>query len=99
MQAVCFTGHGRASVQERPLPRPAAGEVLLQVRRTALCGSDAKLWHKGAAQVPGHEIFGLVQQPGHALHGRRCVVYIPVHCGHCAACRAGCTQCCEPSRR
>jgi threonine dehydrogenase-like Zn-dependent dehydrogenase len=36
-----------------------------------------------------------VQQPGHALHGQRCVVYIPVHCGHCGACRAGQTQCCE----
>lgn len=95
MQAVCFEGQGRASVQQRPLPQPAAGEVLLQVRRTALCGSDAKLWHKGAAQVPGHEIFGVVQQPGHALQGRRCVVYIPLHCGQCTACTAGHTQCCE----
>lgn len=95
MRALQFHGEGRASVIERDEPRPAAGEVLLKIRRTALCGSDIKLWRKGAAQVPGHEIFGVVQQPGHAMHGRRCVVYIPVHCGHCDACRAGLTQCCE----
>ncbi len=95
MRALQFGGEGRAAVIDRAMPVPAAGEVLLQIRRTALCGSDIKLWRKGAAQVPGHEIFGVVQQPAHALHGQRSVVYIPVHCGHCAACTAGFTQCCE----
>jgi threonine dehydrogenase-like Zn-dependent dehydrogenase len=28
------------------------------------------------------------------MHGRRCAVYIPVHCGRCAACRRGDTQMC-----
>lgn len=28
------------------------------------------------------------------MHSRRCAVYIPVHCGRCAACRRGDTQMC-----
>ena len=30
------------------MPDVGAGEVLVRVSRTALCGSDFKLWHKGA---------------------------------------------------
>ncbi|MCW8207080.1 alcohol dehydrogenase [Verminephrobacter aporrectodeae subsp. tuberculatae] len=94
MQAAIFHGGQRITVGETPMPRPAAGEVLLRVRRTALCGSDTKLWLSGARCTPGHEIFGVAQQPGHALDGRRCLVYIPVHCGDCASCLAGDTQMC-----
>jgi propanol-preferring alcohol dehydrogenase len=94
MQAAIFHGDRRITIGEAPMPVPSAGEVLLRVRRTALCGSDTKLWFSGASFTPGHEIFGVVQQPGHALDGRRCLVYIPVHCGHCDACRAGDTQMC-----
>ncbi len=94
MQAAVFHGERRITVAEIERPVAGPGEALLRVRRTALCGSDTKLWLKGAQFTPGHEIFGVVEQPGHALHGKRCLVYIPVHCGHCASCRAGDTQMC-----
>ena len=94
MQAAQFHGNKHITIGEADMPVPAAGEVLLRVRRTALCGSDTKLWLKGAEFTPGHEIFGLVQQPGHALDGRRCLVYIPVHCGKCETCLSGDTQMC-----
>jgi L-gulonate 5-dehydrogenase len=94
MLAALFHGEDRITVEARPVPKPAPGEVLLRVARTALCGSDLKLWHKGAVFQAGHEIFGCVDQPGHPMDGRRCVVYIPTHCGRCACCRAGDTQMC-----
>ena len=94
MQAAQFHGNKHITIGEADMPVPAGGEVLLRVRRTALCGSDTKLWLKGAEFTPGHEIFGLVQQPGHALDGRRCLVYIPVHCGKCETCLSGDTQMC-----
>lgn len=94
MQAAVFHGHERITIERVAIPNVAVGEVLVRVSRTALCGSDFKLWHKGAEFTAGHEIFGVVEQPGHRLHGRRCAVYIPVHCGHCAACARGDTQMC-----
>jgi len=94
MHAAVFHGDKRITIGSVERPQPLAGEVLLRVNRTALCGSDIKLWIKGGKFTPGHEIFGTVEQPGHALHGQRCLVYIPVHCGHCASCLAGDTQMC-----
>ena len=95
MQTAVFPGDRKISLAEAAVPVPGNGEVLLRVRRTALCGSDAKPWVKGAKVTPGHEIFGVVEQPGHALHGQRSLVYIPVHCGHCDSCRLGDTQMCQ----
>lgn len=94
MEAAVFHGGERITIQRVEIPDVGTGEVLVRVSRTALCGSDFKLWHKGAEFTAGHEIFGVVEQPGHAMHGRRCAVYIPVHCGRCAACRRGDTQMC-----
>ena len=95
MQAIRFNGNQQVELTEQPWPVVPAGEVLLRVRRTALCGSDGKLWRRGTAHTPGHEIFGVVDQPGHALHGQRACVYIPVHCGRCERCLAGQTHTCE----
>ncbi|MGE0314643.1 MAG: alcohol dehydrogenase catalytic domain-containing protein [Lautropia sp.] len=94
MRAAVFHGDRRISIADVDPPVAGDGEVMLRVRRTALCGSDAKLWLKGAQYTPGHEIFGVVEHAGHPLDGRRCLVYIPVHCGRCDACRAGDTQMC-----
>jgi len=94
MQAAVFHGDRRITVERLPIPGAAPGEVRLRVSRNALCGSDTKLWLKGSSITPGHEILGVVEQKGHALDGRRCVVYIPLHCGSCDACRAGDTQMC-----
>jgi threonine dehydrogenase-like Zn-dependent dehydrogenase len=94
MQAAVFHGGERITIERVAIPDVGAGEVLVRVLRTALCGSDFKLWHKGAEFTAGHEIFGVVEQPGHPMHGRRCAVYIPLHCDHCAACRRGDTQMC-----
>jgi len=94
MEAAVFHGGERITIQRVKIPDVGTGEVLVRVSRTALCGSDFKLWHKGAEFTAGHEIFGVVEQPGHPMNGRRCAVYIPVHCGRCAACRRGDTQMC-----
>ncbi|CAE6832839.1 L-threonine 3-dehydrogenase [Paraburkholderia aspalathi] len=94
MHAAEFHGDRKISVVSVDIPVAAPGELLVRVRRTALCGSDTKLWLKGAQHTPGHEIFGVVEAKGHSLDGQRCLVYIPVHCGHCEMCRAGNTQMC-----
>ena len=95
MQTAFFHGERRVSLIEAPMPVPETGEVLLRVRRTALCGSDAKPWVRGQKVTPGHEIFGVVEQPGHRLHGQRSLVYIPVFCGRCSSCAIGDTHMCQ----
>ena len=95
MRGARFAGNGQVTIEDWPQPTVAPGEVLLRVQRTALCGSDIKLWHRGASWIPGHEIFGVVDCPGHMLHQQRCLVYIPVHCGQCDSCLAGDTHLCD----
>lgn len=95
MQAADFEGDERITITTRPMPQPGPGEVLVRVVANALCGSDLKLWHKGAAFIAGHEIAGRVVQAGHPLDGRLCAIYIPLHCGICTACRGGHTQSCR----
>lgn len=95
MQHAKFNGEGRIEIADSPWPVAPPGEALLRVLACSLCGSDLRPLRNGWPVTPGHEIVGRVDQPGHALHGRRCLVYIPVWCGHCGACADGQTQLCE----
>ena len=95
MRAAKFIGERTIQIVDVPAPVPAAHEVLLRVRACSLCGSDLRVFRNGWSVTPGHEIFGVVDHPGDALHGRRCLVYIPVWCGHCAQCRAERPHLCE----
>ena len=89
-----FLGEQRIEIARGAPPDVGPGELLVRVLRCALCGSDNRLYRAGAAHVPGHEIVGVVDAPGHARHGERVLVYIPVHCGGCASCRRGDTHQC-----
>ena len=98
MKAAKFEGEGRISVVEAAMPQVAAGEALLRVVACSLCGSDLRPWRQGWPVTPGHEVFGVVQQPGHALDGKRCLAYIPVWCGQCPECVAGQNHICRNAR-
>ena len=98
MKAAKFEGEGRISVIEMAMPEVAANEVLLRVVACSLCGSDLRPWRQGWPLTPGHEVFGVVQQPGHAMQGRRCLAYIPVWCGQCPECLAGHNHICRNAR-
>lgn len=94
MRAARFLGEGRIVIEATTDPAPAPGEVLLRVSACALCGSDLRPLRQGWPVTPGHEILGVVDAPGHALHARRALVYIPTFCGRCAQCAAGNTHLC-----
>lgn len=95
MKAARFQGEGRIAIAAVAPPRPGPGEVLLRVTCCALCGSDLRPLRQGWPVTPGHEILGSVDQPGHAWHGRRALVYIPVFCGACPECDSGATHLCR----
>jgi threonine 3-dehydrogenase len=84
-----------------PRPVPAAGEVLIRVLRTGVCGTDLHIfaWDRWAAQhvpvpmVIGHEFVGEVVELGSDVAGVDVGDLVSaeghVVCGRCRNCRAG----------
>ncbi|MFL5847023.1 MAG: zinc-binding dehydrogenase [Solirubrobacteraceae bacterium] len=76
MRAVVCT-HAELDVVERPDPRPAKGQVLLEVERCGICGSDLHARHgidnwAELARKVGYDRFGRSDQPlvfGHEFSG------------------------------
>lgn len=60
---------------EIPIPKPAKGEVQLQVKATGICGSDVHTWKHGAIGIfevtdpiiLGHESMGIVTEVGEGV--------------------------------
>jgi threonine dehydrogenase-like Zn-dependent dehydrogenase len=98
MRQAKFSGGNLIAIVDGPDPETGPGEVLVEVERCALCGSDFKVYKNGWPRTPGHEVTGIVRQPGHRLDGRRVAVYIPVWCGACDQCKRGNTHICETHR-
>lgn len=98
--AAC-AGAGEISVDERSLPDPQPGEILIRVRACGFCGTDLhKIRHDTApvGTVLGHELVGTVEATGPGVtsvrHGERVVVPHHVACRRCHLCRSGSeTQC------
>ena len=92
---------------EVPDPEPAADEVLLRVRRVAVCGTDLHIykwdaWAQAKIRPPlvfGHEFVGEIVAMGREVRGRSigeiCAVETHVVCGHCTLCRRGLGHVCE----
>ena len=82
-------------VEQRPLPVPASGEVLVQVTHCGICGSDLHAPSYGLEPgfVLGHEITGEIVDVGADVARRRIgerIAALPlVGCGTCGACRSG----------
>jgi D-arabinose 1-dehydrogenase-like Zn-dependent alcohol dehydrogenase len=63
MRAFVITAPGQAAVQEVEPPAVMPGEVVVDVRRAGVCGTDAELFggHMGLTSYPlriGHEWMG-----------------------------------------
>ncbi len=98
MRKAHFQGEGKIAIVGADAPKPGEGEVTVRVSACALCGSEMKQWRNGWPVTPGHEIAGVIEEPAHARHGERVVVYIPVFCGSCEDCTEGRTHCCRDKR-
>ena len=94
MRAAVYLGDGEVRVEERPVPRPGPGEVLVAMRACGICGSDLMRWYvdQKAPTVLGHEPAGVVVEAnGDDLPppGTRVFVHHHVPCGDCEYCRRG----------
>src|SRR3984957_1335449 len=96
-----FVGDGRIVFEERPIPSPGAGELLLKVRANAICGSDRGQYFEGSEVIPGHEAAGVVvgAGPGTSVgEGTPGVVFLMDYCGRCRSCLLGYTNQCLAKR-
>lgn len=112
MAMIAWVLHGKRDLrrERRPDPAPAAHEVLLQVERVGICGSDVHYYRHGrvGAFVPsrpfviGHEVAGEVAAAGaavtHLQAGDRVAVDPSQACLRCAWCRSGRSNLCPEMR-
>lgn len=87
--------------EERPIPSPGKGELLIKLEYVGVCGSDLHFYKEGrlANWVPkeplilGHEPGGIVAEVGENVHGfsvgDRVAIEPGVPCGHCEDCLKG----------
>lgn len=109
MRAFVVTAPGECAVLEVAPPVPAPGEVVVDVVRVGVCGTDVEFFtgemaylHDGHAAYPmrlGHEWCGVVSAVGAEVEeswlGRRVVGDTMLGCGRCPRCRARRQHLCE----
>src|ERR1700755_1329220 len=103
MRAFVLTAPLRGAVQEVPVPRAGPGEVVVDVERAGVCGTDVEFFtgemaylHEGHARFPmrlGHEWAGTVSAVGPGVDpgwvGRRVMGDTMLGDGTCRRCRRG----------
>ncbi len=92
------------SIEEKPLPSPGPGEVLVEVRASGLCVSDLHIQDGMIGTVrlpytPGHEMAGVIAAVGEGVArvkpGDHVVSAIDITCGTCRYCLGGRTNLCR----
>ena len=99
MKAVVLHEADDMRVEERPVPEPGTGEVLLRVNVTSICGTDVKVLHRKLLGQPdgefimGHEYAGTVAALGPGVDeftvGDRVAVEVHKGCERCENCIKG----------
>src|SRR5215471_12837484 len=106
MLAAMFYAPHDIRLEQRPVPQPGAGEILLKVAAAITCGTDVKTYLRGHPllfrQTPagfGHEVSGLVAATGVGVtryaEGDAVVVANSAPCQQCFYCRRGRFSLCE----
>jgi L-iditol 2-dehydrogenase len=101
MQVSVLRGIGQVDIEERPVPEPAADEVVVEVGSVGVCGSDVHYYEHGrigpyvvdSPLVLGHEAGGVVTATGSGVTtleiGQRVSIEPGVPCRRCSQCLAG----------
>ena len=105
MKAAVFKGPGQLAVEERPVPEPAQGEILVRIRASGICGSDV---HGFQGKIPdrrppglvmGHEaageVAGVGPRAGGWQAGDRVTINPLIPCYECYPCRRGWFHICD----
>ena len=103
MRANVFRAPGQFALEEKAIPRPGAGEAVVQVRLTTICGTDVHMVNGEYAVrqglTLGHEMTGVIHELGAGVEGyergQRVLCGAITPCGQCEPCLGGSTSQCE----
>lgn len=94
-------------MEEIPIPKIGINDVLIQIKKTAICGTDLHIykwdeWSARTIKTPmtiGHEYVGIIVDKGRGVKniqiGDRVTGEGHIACGHCRNCRRGKLHVCE----
>jgi threonine 3-dehydrogenase len=103
-------GEGQLELARRAFTEPPTGQVLIKIRRAAICGTDLHIyhWNDWAARnytlplVLGHEFCGEVLAIGAGVEGLRVGQLVSgethISCGKCEQCRSNRRHICDELR-
>jgi alcohol dehydrogenase, propanol-preferring len=94
------------TIEQRPVPTPGPGQVLVHMEASGLCHTDIHGAHGDwpvkptPPYVPGHEGVGIVESVGtgvtsRAVGDRVAIAWLGSACGHCDHCVSGWETLCE----
>ena len=104
MRVAVYHSNSDVRIEERPVPQIGAGEMLVRIAASGICGSDVMEWYriKKAPLILGHEITGTVERVGDGVTrwqtGDRVTVAHHVPCNTCRRCLLGHHSLCETLR-
>lgn len=104
MNVAVYYNNRDVRLEQVAVPKIGAGELLVRIRASGICGSDLMEWYriKKAPLVLGHEITGEVVEVGEGVEnfrvGDRVFASHHVPCGTCRYCLAGHQSVCDMLR-
>jgi alcohol dehydrogenase len=97
MKALVYKGTGQKALEERPKPElGAATDVIVQITKTTICGTDLHILRGDVAtcepgRILGHEGVGVIDSVGSGVsgfkRGDRVIISCVTACGKCSYCR------------
>jgi 2-desacetyl-2-hydroxyethyl bacteriochlorophyllide A dehydrogenase len=100
MKAMVLKAPGKLVLDEVSRPSGGAGQVLVRVSHTGICGTDLKIFNGSIPveypRIMGHEMIGEVVEGGTdgLRAGDRVIVDPELFCGECFHCKIGQTHLC-----
>ncbi|MFH1773900.1 MAG: zinc-dependent dehydrogenase [Methanobacteriota archaeon] len=101
MRIAMYYSNKDVRLEEMPIPKIGAGELLVKVMASGICGTDVMEWYriKRAPLVLGHEVTGEIVEVGEGVErykvGDRVFVSHHVPCNTCRYCLSGHHTACE----
>ncbi|WP_322769042.1 alcohol dehydrogenase AdhP [Frankia sp. Cr1] len=107
--AVVTDFHAPLRIEDRPVPAPGPGQVLVRLEACGLCHTDIHAAHgdwpvkPSPPFVPGHEGVGVVEALGAGVSVRQigdrvAIAWLGYACGRCGYCISGWETLCESQR-